>query len=78
MAAHAFGAAAYAAQAAGLAAPERPTAVTDETRWQLCHTSPAAGDILRQLPPLGRRSPGTLGSVIRGLQRQLTAAQQAG
>jgi hypothetical protein len=35
MGAHALGAAAYAAQAAGLAAPERPAAVKDEIRWQL-------------------------------------------
>ncbi len=33
--AHALGAAAYAATAAGLADPERPEAVEDEVRWQL-------------------------------------------
>ena len=37
MGAHALGAAAYAAKAAGLAAPDRPEAVTDEIRWQLSH-----------------------------------------
>jgi hypothetical protein len=35
MGAHALGAAAYAAKAAGLAAPERPGEVEDEVRWQL-------------------------------------------
>jgi hypothetical protein len=35
MGAHALGAAAYAAKAAGLATPERPGAVEDEVRWQL-------------------------------------------
>ena len=42
MGAHALGAAAYAAKAAGLAAPDRPDALTDETRWQL-------GTIIRDL-----------------------------
>src|SRR5581483_8538775 len=39
--AHALGAAAYAAKAAGLAAPGRPEAVDEEIRWQRDHMSPA-------------------------------------
>ncbi|HKU12600.1 MAG TPA: hypothetical protein VJQ61_15395 [Sinomonas sp.] len=35
MGAHALGAAAYAAKAAGLASPDRPQAVDNEIRWQL-------------------------------------------
>jgi Imm-5 like putative immunity protein len=35
MGAHALGAAAYADKAAGLAAPDRPEAVSEEIRWQL-------------------------------------------
>src|SRR5579884_2633663 len=35
MGAHALGAAAYAAKAAGLAVPDRPEAVSEEIRWQL-------------------------------------------
>ena len=37
MGAHALGAAAYAANAAGLAAPDQPEAVRDEISWQLEH-----------------------------------------
>jgi hypothetical protein len=50
MAAHARGLS-YAAKAAGLAMPERPTAADDESRWQLDHASPAVRDVLRKLPP---------------------------
>ena len=82
MAAHALGAAAYAAKAAGLAAPDQPDAVAGETRWQLCHMSPAVKAALRQLPPLAERSPGPLssrgllgrgllGTIIRDLQASL-------
>jgi hypothetical protein len=41
MGAHALGAAAYAAKAAGLAAPDRPEAVEEEIRWQVEHMSAA-------------------------------------
>lgn len=41
MGAHALGAAAYAAKAAGLAAPHRPEAVDEEIRWQFEQMSPA-------------------------------------
>jgi hypothetical protein len=53
MGAHALGAAAYAAQAAGLAAPERPGTLQDEIRWPLRCMSSATRAALRQLPPLG-------------------------
>lgn len=78
MGAHALGAAAYAAQAAGLAAPDGPEAVDEEIRWQLSNMSVEARDALRQLPPVGenRSGPlgpgllasGLLGTIIRDLQ----------
>ena len=81
MGAHALGAAAYAAKAAGLAASERPDAMSDEIRWQLAHLSEAARAALVQLPPVGENSSGPLGpgllssgllgTVIRDLQAEL-------
>ena len=81
MGAHALGAAAYAAKAAGLAAPDRPGAAGEEIRWQLGHMSAAARAPLRQLPPVGgnRAGPlgpgllasGLLGTIIRDLQAGL-------
>jgi hypothetical protein len=78
MGAHALGAAAYAANAAGLAAPDEPTAVSDEIAWQLEHMNPQVRAALQQLPPLGEDSAGPLGpgllasgilgSIIRKLQ----------
>jgi len=61
MGAHALGAAAYAAKAAGLAAPGRPEAVREEVQWQLGHLSGAARAALRRLPPVGENSSGPLG-----------------
>ena len=82
MGAHALGAAAYAAKAAGLAAPDRPEAVSEEIRWQLGHMSAAARAALRQLPPVGENASGPLGPgllasgllgrIIRDLQASLT------
>lgn len=81
MGAHALGAAAYAAKAAGLAAPDRPEAVEEEIRWQLGRLTPEARSALRLLPPLGENSSGplgsgllasgVLGSVIRSIQARL-------
>lgn len=81
MGAHALGAAAYAATAAGLAADNEPEAVAHEIRWQLGHMSPAVRAALRQLPPVGenrsgplgpgRLASGTLGEVVRELQSRL-------
>jgi hypothetical protein len=81
MGAHALGAAAYAAKAAGLAAPDRPEAVTNEIHWQLSHVSAATRTALRRLPQLGenRSGPlgpgllasGRLGTIIRDLQAGL-------
>ena len=78
MGAHALGAAAYAAKAAGLAHPERPEAVDDEIRWQLNHMSAEVHAALRALPPVGEDLSGPLGpgllassqlrTIIRGLQ----------
>jgi hypothetical protein len=81
MGAHALGAAAYAAKAAGLAAPDRPEAVSEEIRWQLRHMSAAARAALHQLPPVGENlsgplgpgllASGLLGTIIRDLQASL-------
>ena len=61
MGAHALGAAAYAAKAIGLAAPDRPKAISEEIRWQLDRTSTAARAALRTLPPVGANPSGPLG-----------------
>jgi hypothetical protein len=61
MGAHALGAAAYAAKAAGLAAPNQSEAVGEEIRWQLGRMSTLARAALRQLPPVGENSAGPLG-----------------
>jgi hypothetical protein len=81
MGAHALGAAAYAAKAAGLAAPDRPQTVDDEIHWQLEHMSAEARSALRRLPPLGANAAGPLGpgllasgilaSIIRAIQADL-------
>jgi hypothetical protein len=81
MGAHALGAAAYAAKAAGLAAPDRPKAISEEIRWQLGRMSAAAGTALRKLPPVGENSAGPLGpglltsgllgTIIREIQASL-------
>jgi hypothetical protein len=88
MGAHAFGAAAYAAKAVGLAAPDREDAVAEEVRWQLGRITPQVRDALRQLPPVGehRAGPlgpgllasGLLGSVVRELQAGLADADRRG
>lgn len=62
MGAHALGAAAYAAKAAGLAAPDRANAREDEVRWQLEHMTADVRAALRRLPVLGEDSAGPLGS----------------
>jgi hypothetical protein len=87
MGAHALGAAAYAAQAAGLAAPDRPEAVTEEIGWQLGRMSPAVRAALRQLPAVGENSSGPLGpgllargllgTIIRDLQASLADPEHA-
>lgn len=61
MGAHALGAAAYAAEATGLAAANLHEAVAEEIRWQLDHMSPATRGALRQLPALGDDRAGPLG-----------------
>jgi hypothetical protein len=87
MGAHALGAAAYAARAAGMAAPSRPEALAEEVHWQLRHLSPAARAALRRLPPIGENASGplgpgllasgVLGSVIRDLQAGLECSGEA-
>ena len=84
MGAHALGAAAYAARAAGLAHPDRPQAVADEIGWQLEHASAEVRRALRALPPAGENaagplgpgllSSGALGDIVRELQTRLGRA----
>jgi hypothetical protein len=84
MGAHALSAAACAANAAGLANPDRPKAAEDEIRWQLDHMSPEVRAALRALPPIGENSSGPLGpglntsgqlgAIIRALQAGLAQA----
>jgi hypothetical protein len=86
MGAHALGAAAYAAKAAGLAAPDRE-AVSQEIRWQLDRVSPAVRAALRQLPSVGENSSGPLGpgllasgllgTIVRDLQASLADPDHA-
>ena len=78
--AHAQGAAAYAAKAAGLAAPDRPEAVSEEIRWQLGQMSAAARAALRKLPPVGEDSSGPLGPglLASGILRTIIGELQAG
>lgn len=81
MGAHALGAAAYAAKAAGLGAPDRTDATADEIRWQVRHMTTETRAALRLLPPLGADAAGPLGSgllasgalgaVIREIQAEL-------
>src|SRR3954453_8024503 len=61
MGAHALGAAAYAAQATALAAPNPDEAVAEEVRWQLDHMALATRAAMRRLPPLGENRSGPLG-----------------
>lgn len=80
MGAHALGAAAYAAEAAGLAAPDNGEAVHDEISWQLGQISAAAREALRKLPPVGADSSGPLGPglLASGLLRTVVGELQAG
>jgi hypothetical protein len=82
MGAHALGAAAYAANAAGLADPDRPGATQREIRWQLDSMSSEVRTALRALPPVGEDlsgplgpgllASGQLGNIIRDLQAGLS------
>jgi hypothetical protein len=80
MGAHALGAAAYAAKAAGLAEPGRPDATTEEIRWQLGRLSDAARTALRQLPAVGENASGPLGPglLASGLLGSIVREIQAG
>lgn len=79
MGAHALGAAAYAAMAAGLAAPGRSEAISEEIHWQLGHLSPAARAALRRLPAVGQNASGPLGPglLARGLLGEIVSDLQA-
>jgi hypothetical protein len=81
MGAHALGAAAYAARAAGLARPDVPGAVDDEIGWQVARMTEGVRAALRTLPPVGENSSGPLGpgllakgeigAIVRALQTRL-------
>ena len=80
MGGHALGAAAFAAKAAGLAAPDQQAAVAQEIAWQLRQMSAPVKAALRLLPPLGEDlrplgpgllASGRLGAIIRELQAGL-------
>ena len=82
MGAHALGAAAYAAKAAGLAHPDQQEVILEEISWQIGHLSAPAVAALRSLPPVGVSkagpigpgllSSGSLGAIVRQLQAGLT------
>ena len=72
MGAHALGAAAYAAKAAGLSRPDQVDAARDELRWQLNRLTPEAKAALRRLPLLGDDTTGPLGPDL--LSRGVLAA----
>jgi len=84
MGAHALGAAAYAAKAAGLALPDRPDALDEEVRRQLRGMGADTRAALRRLPLLGQDAAGPLGSgllasgvlatVIRMIQADLATS----
>lgn len=83
MGAHALGAAAFAAKAAGLAQPQHPNAARDEMAWQFENMSEAVRTALRTLPLIGEDGSGPLGpgllargelgSIIRNLQAAIAA-----
>lgn len=75
MAAHARGVA-YAAIAAGLAAPEDPGATAREADWQLDHASPAVREALRRLPPPPRAA-SALGILISDLHAKVGKTESA-
>ena len=86
MGAHALGAAAHAAKAIRLAAPERPEAISEEIGRQLASMSHEVRAALRKLPPVGenRSGPlapgllaaGILGAIIRDLQAGLAGTDR--
>jgi hypothetical protein len=80
MGAHALGAAGYAAQAVGLAAPDRPGATSEEIHWQLDRMSGPVRAALRQLPPVGENASGPLGPglLASGLLGTIIRELQAG
>lgn len=57
MGAHALGAAAYAAKAAGLVADDSSDAARDEIRWQLAHMSQSVAAALAHFRPWGPTPP---------------------
>ena len=79
MGAHALGAAAYAAKAVGLSAPEDPHAIALEIQWQVKQMSQAVREALRRLPAVGEDRSGPLGPglLASGQMMQIMRALQA-
>jgi hypothetical protein len=74
MASHALGAPAYAATAAGDAAPDDPNAVADEVGWAVGHATPDVRAVLRSLPRRSDRG-GALGALVSELDARLAALE---
>ncbi len=64
--AHALGAAAYAAKAAGLVQLGHPDAVIEEIHCKIGHLSASAQAALRELPPVGISKAGPIGPGLLG------------
>lgn len=87
MGAHALGAAGYAANAARLAAPNNPHALSDEIRRQLAHMPEPVRAALATLPSIGTDRSGPLGpgllasgemlTIIRKLQAEIARTSTA-
>jgi hypothetical protein len=75
MASHARGVPAYAAIAAGLAAPDDPDATADEIRSAFRRASAAVREVLLKLPPPPRAG-GKLGKLVNDLHANLAAADE--
>lgn len=72
MGSHARGVPAYASIAAGLAAPDDPSASVNELAWAIDHASPQVRAVLRTLPA-PRGAGGQLGRAIATLHASVTA-----
>ena len=79
MGAHALGAAAYAAKAVSLSAPDDPYAMASEIQWQVKKMSKAVRDALLTLPAVGEDRSGPLGPglLASGQMLQIMRALQA-
>jgi hypothetical protein len=72
MGSHARGVPAYASIAAGMAAPDDPSAASHELAWAMDHASPEVRAVLRKLPG-PRGAAGQLGRAIEMLHASVTS-----